>query len=177
MRARTLTALVAVAAIAGPASFALGEEVVVSGTIRPGVLSIGKVPKRIAISKLVADGQGFRRAVVRLPIAVTDARGTGAGWALSVAARLRTAKGRQVHGGLATLWSMSSRCTSCSQVHSRVVMPLRLQEGRAIRAFVATRRHGMGRIILSATIRVAVPTRAPAGGYVLYPSVTRISGP
>jgi hypothetical protein len=177
MRARTLTALVAVAAIAVPASLALGEDVVVSGTIQGGVLSIGKVPKRIAISKLVADGQGWRRAVVQLPITVTDARGTGAGWALSVAARLRTATGRPVKGGLATLWAMSSRCTSCSQVHSRVLMPLRLRESTGIRAFVATRRHGMGRIVLSAKIRVAVPADAPKGGYVLYPSVTRISGP
>jgi len=177
MRVPVPTALLVAAAVAAPIPLAHSADVQVVGTVAPGVLSIGKIPHRLAVPKLVPDHLGRRRAVVRLPITVTDARGTGAGWALTLSARLRTAKGRHVRGAVTSLWGMTSRCTSCTQPRSRVVMPLMLTERHGIRAFVAARGSGMGRIALVATIAVAVPKRAAAGGYVLLPTLTRVSGP
>lgn len=177
MRAIAPLALLVFTAVAVPIPLAHSEDVPVTGAVLPGTLTISKVPARIPVPQLVADGNGWRRATVHLPVTVTDARGSGAGWALTLSAKVRTAKGRSVSGATATLWRIAARCGSCTRPRSRVVLPLRLQERRGVRAVVAAPRTGMGRVSLMAEIAVAVPKRAPAGGYVLRPTLSRISGP
>ena len=112
-----------------------------------------------------------------LPITVTDARGNGAGWALTLTASARTAAGKRVEGLSTAIWSVELRCATCTRPRTAVTFPARLSETRAMRAFAARRGTGMGKMRLTARIAITVPVKAPRGAYVLRPRLSQVAGP
>src|SRR4051812_396604 len=154
-----------------------GGNVVVAGTVVPGTLTVSPIPHRIAVPAMHKVAGGFRRAIVTVPITVVDARGSGAGWSLTLSASARTAKGHKVRGIDVSMWSAQLRCAGCTLPRSRVGFPLALYENRSVRAFAARRGTGMGRMKVLAQIAVTVPKKAPGGGYALFPRLSHATGP
>lgn len=152
-------------------------DVAVSGAVHGGRLTVSSLPGRIAIPKLRMSRAGWRQAVVRIPMTVTDARGTGAGWGLALAASARTLDGRRARGVRASVWTIKVSCAGCTRPRARAVLPVSLAESSSVPVFAARKRSGMGRIRLVARVVVTAPGSVAPGPYVLRPTLSRIAGP
>lgn len=152
-------------------------EVAVSGAVLGGRLSVSGVPARLVVPKLRMSRAGWRQAVVRIPVTVTDARGTGAGWGLALAVSPRTLDGRRAPGVRASVWTIKVSCAGCTRPRARAVLPVALAATSSVRVFAARRQSGMGRMRLVARVVVTAPGSVAPGPYVLFPTLSRTVGP
>lgn len=172
-----LSVIAFAAAPAGLPAVAPAAAVTASGAVHGGRLSVSGIPARIIVPKLRVGRGGWRQAVVRVPVTVTDARGTGAGWGLALAAAARTLDGHPARGVTVSVWTIDVRCTGCTRPRARAVLPVSLAEGSAVRVFAARKRSGMGRMRLIAQVVVTAPASTAPGPYLLRPTLSRIAGP
>ena len=152
-----------------------GDAVPVRASVRAGHLTVGH-PGAVAVPRLRPRHDGRSSATVTVPVTLTDARGSGAGWALVVSAVIRTAEGERARGVAASLWAVTVRCAACRPPRERGELPIAVSAGHAVRALSARPGSGMGTMRLLAEIRL---TGRPAarGSYVLVPTISRIAGP
>ncbi|MCW2991837.1 MAG: hypothetical protein JWM73_2431 [Solirubrobacterales bacterium] len=178
LRPSSLVAAVCVPALCAVlAAQAVAGTVAVSGRVAPGAFSVSGVPHTVKVPPLTGRHSGWRRAVVWVPVTVTDARGTGAGWSLSLSAAMRTTAGDRARHVHVSVWQMDVRCAGCTAPRARVVLPMALPEQTPVRAFTAGQRTGMGRMRLMAKLVISAPLSAPRGHYVLRPTISRVVGP
>ncbi|MCW2966825.1 MAG: hypothetical protein JWM71_597 [Solirubrobacteraceae bacterium] len=156
-RAGTAVALATAAAWVGPTA---GHAAVirVHGTVSRGTLAIAYPSGRVQ-TPAQRRGVRFRRVTsVELPFRVVDERGSGAGWAITMAATSVRVHGRRLKGAAVFVAGMTVACRRCTLPVNRVSYPLRLPGHHvAIRAFSARRRTGMGAMDLRAQVLVTAP--------------------
>jgi hypothetical protein len=121
-----------------------------------------------------------------LPISVTDATASGAGWNLTLASTQFTTGGPGPH----TLPADASRVTgataacaanvACVAPVNGVVYPLTVSAGNnlpAVKLFSAAANSGLGAFTITPTVSVFVPAGAYAGTYTCTLSLAIVSGP
>jgi len=111
-------------------------------------------------------------------LGVVDARGTGAGWNLTVAATALT--DGSSHNLAQNLTAVSSACHSgstCTNASNSVSgYPLTLST-TATKFFNSATNTGMGKVDVTPTVQVPVPGNAYAGTYTSTLTISSVSGP
>jgi hypothetical protein len=166
----TAIALVATMAIAG-AAFALGVTGTVTG-IAGIALDQGTAPT------FSATLNGADQTVTYQPgLTVTDARGTGAGWHLTVSATSLT---DGTHTALAqNVSAVGQACASgstCSLPTNSVTLPVAVgSSGTSF--YSAAAAAGLGKVSVTPTVQVAIPGNAYAGTYNSTVTFAAVAGP
>ena len=165
----TAVALVATMAIAG-AAFALG----VSGTIT-GTAGIALDPG--SAPSFTDTLNGSDQTVTYQPgLTVTDARGTGAGWHLTVAA---TDLSDGTHSLAQSISAVGQSCASgstCTLPSSSVSLPVSVgTSGTSFYSSAAN--YGLGKVAVNPTVSVAIPGNAYAGSYSSTVTFAAVAGP
>lgn len=170
-----LTAGAAAAAVSAPAVSA--EDVVVTAQIAPGHLAIQGPTGGLQLRTRRDRGTARMAAAVTVPFAVTDTRGSGAGWAISVAATVRTAAGAPARGVRVTVRGFRIRCAGCTPPVDRIDYPIVVPRARPARVFAAARRTGMGEMRLGASLGLTAPAGARPQAYSVALRMTQATGP
>jgi WxL domain surface cell wall-binding len=122
-----------------------------------------------------------------LPITVTDSRGSGAGWNLTVTSTQFTTGGgspNTLSTSASTISAASATCntgSSCTNPTNSVSYPLGLPAGAtpptAVKFFNAALTTGLGKFTLTPTVQVSVPANTYAGTYTSTVTLAIVSGP
>ncbi len=121
-----------------------------------------------------------------LPVTVTDATGSGAGWNLTVTSTtFNDGKGHAFATNASTISSVSSACASGSTCgaptnnvsNTNLAVPAGTTAPSAVKYFNATAGSGLGKVNVNATVNVAVPANVLAGTYSSTVTVAVVSGP
>lgn len=111
-------------------------------------------------------------------LGVVDARGTGAGWNLTISATtFSDGAGHTLAPG--TVASVSAAChagSTCTAATNSVTYPITIG-GTASKFFNAAANTGLGQVDVTPTIDVAVPGNAYAGTYTSTVTLASVSGP
>jgi hypothetical protein len=111
-------------------------------------------------------------------LGIVDARGTGAGWNLTMAATTFTdGAGHTLAPG--TVASTSSACqggNACTTATNSVTYPITLS-GTAAKFFNAAANTGLGKVNVTPSVDVAIPGNAYAGTYTSTVTLAAVSGP
>ena len=111
-------------------------------------------------------------------LGVVDARGTGAGWNITMGATtFSDGSGHTLAAGSIT--GVSAAChggNSCTSATNSVTYPLTLS-GTAAKFFNAASGSGMGKIDVTPSVDVAIPGNAYAGTYTSTVTLAAVSGP
>jgi hypothetical protein len=111
-------------------------------------------------------------------LGIVDARGSGAGWNLTVAATsFSDGAGHTLAPG--SVGSVSSACvggSSCSGAANSITYPITLG-GTATKFFNASAASGMGKVNVTPSMDVAIPGNAYAGTYTSTVTLAAVSGP
>lgn len=161
-----------IAAAAAPAA-----EVGTTLTVVGGQLSATPVPHQVALANWKPYRGTWRRSVVRIPVVVSDLRGTGAGWSLALRGVVVTNGGRPLRSARAAVMRVLVRCAgTCTRPRHTITGPTALSASASSRALVANAGSGMGRMRVLVEVAVAVPA-SRRGAMRLLPRVTRVTGP
>lgn len=165
----TAVAIVATMAVAG-AALALGVSGTITGT--SGIaLDPGSAPT------FTGTLSGSDQTVTYQPnLTVTDARGTGAGWHLTVSA---TALTDGTHNLAQSITSVNQACASgstCTLPTSSVSLPVALgSSGTSFYSSAAG--YGLGKVGVDPTVSVAIPGNSYAGSYSSTVTFATVAGP
>lgn len=111
-------------------------------------------------------------------LGVVDARGTGAGWNLTMSATsFSDGSGHTLAPG--TVSGVTASChggSSCTAASNSVTYPLTLS-GTAAKFFNAAAASGMGKVDVTPSVDVAIPGNAYAGTYTSTVTLAAVSGP
>ena len=111
-------------------------------------------------------------------LGVVDARGTGAGWNLTMSATtFDDGSGHTLAPG--TVSGVSASChggNSCTAASNSITYPLTLS-GTAAKFFNAATASGMGKVDVTPSVSVAIPGNAYAGTYTSTVTLAAVSGP
>jgi hypothetical protein len=166
----TAVALVACMAIAG-AAFALGVTGTITGTA--GIaLDPGSAPT------FTDTLNGSDQTVTYQPgLAVTDARGTGAGWHLTVSATSLTDGTHNLAQSVQTVAQACASGSTCSlPTANSVTLPVAV--GASGASFYGTgATYGLGKASITPTVQVAIPGNAYAGTYNSTVTFAAVAGP
>jgi len=112
------------------------------------------------------------------PLGIVDARGTGAGWNLTVSATtFGDGSGHSLAPGSVT--AVGATCQggdTCTAASNAVAYPITIS-GTAAKFFNATASTGLGKITVTPSMDVAIPGNAYAGTYTSTVSLAAVSGP
>lgn len=165
------------ALVAATAAFAAGNTMTSTATIT-GTAGVSlNIP---ATASLASTLSGADQTVSYSPVlGVIDARGSGAGWNLTVSAtNFSDGAGHTLLPGNVTAVSQActagSSCTAASS--SGITYPLTISS-TAAKLFNAATNSGMGKVDLTPTIQVAVPGNAYAGTYTSTLTFAAATGP
>jgi hypothetical protein len=167
----TITAVAVVATMAITASaFALGVTGTITGTAGLG-LNQGTAPS------FTDTLSGADQTVTYAPgLTVTDARGTGAGWHLTVSATSLT---DGTHNLAQSVSAVSQACaggSTCSLPTSSVTLPVAV--GTSANSFYsAASGAGLGTVSVNPTVSVAIPGNSYAGSYSSTVTFAAVAGP
>jgi hypothetical protein len=170
-----ITGLVAVALVASAVALAgtLTATATVGGTAGVSL----NLPSNPSISDTL---DGTDQTVSYAPVlGVVDARGTGAGWNLTIASTtFSDGSGHTLAAGsvasAAQACHTGSSCTAAT--NSGISLPLTLS-GTAAKFFNAATSTGLGKIDVTPTINVAIPGNAYAGTYTATVTLAAATGP
>jgi hypothetical protein len=165
----TAVALVACMAIAG-AAFALGVTGTITGTA--GIaLDPGSAP---TFSSTLS---GSDQTVTYQPgLTVTDARGTGAGWHLTVSATNLTDGTHTLNQSVSAVSQACASGSTCTLPTSSVSLPVAVgSTGTSFYSSAAAA--GLGKLNVNPTVSVAIPGNAYAGTYNSTVTFAAVAGP
>jgi len=160
----------------------VGATAAVAGTLNPTATVTGtagislNLPSSPAISTTL-DGTDQTASYAPL-LGIVDARGTGAGWNLTVAATsFSDGSGHTLNAG--TLTGVTSACragSTCTAATNSVTYPLTL--GTTPTKFFSTAANtGLGKLDVTPTVSVSIPGNAYAGSYSSTVTLAAVSGP
>jgi hypothetical protein len=170
----TVTALLAAGALLAAAA-ATAATLSVSGTLTgAGALSFNLPSAPSFSATLAGDDQTTSYAPV---LGVVDARGSGAGWNVSISSTALT--DGSGHNLTQTVSAVSSAChagSTCTGATNSVTYPITLSTTSA-KVFDAAVGTGMGKVDVTPTIQIPVPGNAYAGSYSATLTLTAATGP
>jgi len=120
-----------------------------------------------------------------VPLTVTDARGSGAGWNLTVTSTtFNDGAGHTLATSASQITSVSVSCISggtCSTPTNAITYPINLPAGAtaptAVKFFNSAANTGMGRFTVTPSISTTIPGNAYAGTYTSTVTFAAVSGP
>ena len=120
-----------------------------------------------------------------VPLSITDARGNGAGWNLTLTSTTFTNGASQtLSTSASTIASVAMACQgggSCTNATNSITYPLTIPAAAtapaAVKIFNSAATTGMGRFTITPTINVAIPGNSYAGTYTSTLTVAAVSGP
>lgn len=120
-----------------------------------------------------------------LPLTLTDARGTGAGWNLTVTSTtFSDGSGHTLGTSASSIASVVMACVAggtCTSATNAITYPLTMPAATtapaAVKLFNSAATTGLGRFTITPTIDVTIPGNAYAGSYSSTITVAAISGP
>jgi hypothetical protein len=120
-----------------------------------------------------------------LPLTVTDARGTGAGWNLTVTSTLFSdGAGHTLAATASQIASVAMACNggaTCSNPTNAIAFPLTVPAAAsapaAVKLFNSAATTGMGGFTITPTVNVRIPGNSYAGTYSSTVTVAAVSGP
>jgi hypothetical protein len=120
-----------------------------------------------------------------LALGLSDIRGSGAGWNLTITSTTFTATGgHTLATSASSLTGASSGCTlggSCTSPTNAISYPLGVPAAAtaptAVKFFNAAANSGMGRFTITPSIDVAIPGNSYAGAYTSTVTIAAVSGP
>lgn len=173
-------AALAVAALTGTA---LADTANVTATVTGG--SLAEATSATPSFSVTLDGTD-QTASYTLPITLTEARGTGAGWNLTVTSTQFTTGGgtpKTLSTSASSIGSVASACATgtCTNPTNSVGYPVAVPAGStpptAVKFFNAAANTGMGKFTITPTVSVAVPANTYAGSYSSTVTLAVASGP
>lgn len=167
----TITAVAVVATMAIAASaFALGVTGTITGTA--GIaLNPGSAPS------FTDTLSGADQTVTYQPgLTVTDARGTGAGWHLTVSATNLTDGTHSLSQSVSAVSQACSSGSTCTLPTNSVTLPVAI--GTSGSSFYsAASGAGLGQVAVNPTVSVAIPGNSYAGSYSSTVTFAAVAGP
>jgi hypothetical protein len=119
-----------------------------------------------------------------LPLSMTDARGTGTGWNLTVTSTTFNTGTHTLATGASSIASVASACVAggtCSNPTNAIAYPLTIPVGAtaptAVKLFNAAATTGLGRFTITPSINVSIPGNSFAGSYASTLTIAAVSGP
>ena len=176
-------ALAAVAASLVVASSASADNSLVTANIAAG--SLTEVTSAAPSFSVTLDGTD-KTGSYTLPITVTDARGSGAGWNLTITSTQFSTgvSGNTLASDAASIASVASTCvagSTCTNPTNSVTYPLTIPAGAspppAVKFFNAAVNTGRGKFTGTPSVQVAVPANTFAGTYTSTVTLAIASGP
>jgi WxL domain surface cell wall-binding len=184
LRRKTIVlGLVGVAALA-TAAVALAGNITATATVN-GAGALGLSHGATAtVGPVTLDGSD-QSVNYTLPLSITDARGSGAGWNATITSTtFNDGSGHTLATSASDVSGVTSSCVaggSCTAPTNSIAYPLTVPAGAtapaAVKLFNAAANTGMGRFTVTPTIGVAVPGNAYAGTYTSTVTVAAVSGP
>ena len=172
---------VAVTTLLLAAASARAATVTVSAVVTHGGLSTVFPSPTLALPVVDLDAGGDQVVEVDLPFTVSDTRGTGAGWALSVTSNgfwQSLAPMPQTNASITGATAVCSAPDPCTLPQTSVTYPLAVPTtGGPVRFFNATTSTGMGSTDLTARMAVTVPGNSLAGSFETTLTLTQAAGP
>ncbi len=165
------------------AAAAVAGTVTATATVT-GAGSLGLTHGATASISDTLDGSD-QSASYTVPLSVTDARGTGAGWNLTITSTTFTDSSSHTLATTAsTITGVTSACVNggtCTNPTSTITYPLTVPAATsapaAVKLFNASANTGMGRFTITPSINVAIPGNSYAGTYNSTVTVAAVSGP
>jgi hypothetical protein len=185
MKQRFIILISITAAALTIASAALAGNVTATATVaagNSGNLSLS-LPSNPTVSATL-DGTD-QSANYNLALGISDIRGSGAGWNLTVTSTsFSDGSGHTLATNASSVASISSACNaggSCTSPTNAITYPLTIPAAAsapaAVKLFNAAASTGMGRFTVTPTIDVAIPGNAYAGSYTSTLTIAAVSGP
>ena len=120
-----------------------------------------------------------------VPLTLTDARGSGAGWNLTLTSTtFSDGSGHTLSTSASTIASVAMACVaggSCTNATNAITYPVTVPAAAtapaAVKVFNSAANAGMGRFTITPTINVAIPGNSYAGTYSSTLTVAAVSGP
>jgi len=119
-----------------------------------------------------------------LPLSMTDARGTGTGWNLTVTSTTFNTGTHTLATSASSIASVSSACVvggTCTSPTSSISYPLTIPAAAsaptAVKLFNAAANTGLGRFTITPSINVSIPGNSYAGSYTSTLTIAAVSGP
>jgi hypothetical protein len=182
MKSRLLIFLVLAAAALAAAAVAVASTVTATAT----VTGAGSLALSNGATATISDTlDGTDQAVnYTLPLTMTDARGTGTGWNLTITSTTFTAGTHTLATGASSVASVASACVAggtCTNPTSSIGYPLTVPAATtaptAVKLFNATASTGLGRFTITPSINVTIPGNSYAGSYSSTLTIAAVSGP
>jgi len=178
--------------IAGGAVVALSALCVVSAAAAGNVTATANVTGAGALGLTLPSGptlsstlDGSDQTVVyTLPLSISDARGSGAGWNATVTSTSFTSGSNVLATTASSVTSVSQACVAggtCTNATNAIAYPLTVPAAAiapaAVKLFSAALNTGMGRFTITPSISVLIPGNAFAGAYTSTVTVAVATGP
>jgi hypothetical protein len=119
-----------------------------------------------------------------LPLTMSDARGTGTGWNLTVTSTTFNTGTHTLTTGASSIASVASACVgggTCTNATNAITYPLTIPAGStaptAVKLFNAAATTGLGRFTITPSINVSIPGNSFAGSYASTLTIAAVSGP
>ncbi len=176
MNIRLLAVLAVAAAALAAATVATASTLTTTATVTGASGLSLNLPSNPSVSDTLT---GSDQTVTYAPVlGFVDARGTGAGWNLTIAATtFSDGAGHSLAAGSVT--GVSSACHSgstCTAATNAITYPLTLS-GTAAKVFNAAANTGLGQVDVTPTVSVAIPGNSYAGTYTSTVTLAAVSGP
>jgi len=164
-------------------SIAVAGTLRVDATVAPGGASLAlSLPSGATLAdRLDGTDQGITYS---LPLDVTDVRGSGSGWDLTMTSTTFTTGSRSLAPGSSTITGVSTACAPggiCTAPANAISYPLTVpaspEAPDAAQFFDAPDATGLGRFTVTPTIAIGIPGNAYAGDYTSVVTVAAVSGP
>jgi hypothetical protein len=183
-RLKLLVAAAAASVALATAAAAFAGNVTATATVN-GAGSLGlSHASSVTLPTTTLDGTD-KTATYSVALNVDDARGSGAGWNLSITSTtFNDGTGQTLSTGASSLSAVSSSCRaggSCTNPTNSVSYPLSVPAGAsapaAVKFFNAAASSGLGRFTITPSIDVSIPGNAYAGTYTSTVTFAVASGP
>ena len=177
------TGMATMAALAALPASAFGAQATVTGNVQGGSLSLTTTAAPSFSATL--DGTDQNKAYT-LPSTVSDARGNGAGWNLTITStQFSTGSGGSTLAtNASTITGVANSCASgstCTNPTNAVAYPVGVPAGAtaptAVKYFNAATGTGRGTFANTPSMNVFLPANADAGSYSSTLTISVVSGP
>ena len=174
---RRLLIIIGIAAVALAAATAAAASTLTTTATVTGTAGISlNLPSNPSVSDTL---DSTDQTVTYAPVlGVVDARGTGAGWNVTIAATtFSDGSGHSLAAG--TVTGVSAACHSgstCTAATNAITYPLTLS-ATAAKVFNAAANTGLGKVDVTPTVSVAIPGNSYAGSYTSTVTLATVSGP